>query len=342
MALNQNHIQNIAALLQVNIALILQTIARYKRRTSELLNLLASVSVTSSQKGAKKMRKKRKPKRFWTRPGRTGKWWQNFQDNVVILEEWIENFRLSKETFNELCDDLRPFLTKSDTTMRKAISIETQIAITLYYLADEGWYRKIANAFGVSRSSISLVIRRVTNAISTNLGPKYIKLPRSEDEVAELVKNYEYFHGFPQCLGAIDGTHIDIKQPLENHTDFINRKGRYSFNVQAVCDYRQCFIDVVIKWPGSVHDARMFSNSYLNTFLRSEEVTNIPKMIVEGEKEVPVCIIGDPAYPLLPYLMKEFPSGGTTALEQFFSYRLSSARMPLNVHLENLRGVLDA
>ena len=51
------------------------------------MNLLASVSVTSSQKGAEKMRKKRKPKRFWTRPGRTGKWWQNFLDNVVILEE---------------------------------------------------------------------------------------------------------------------------------------------------------------------------------------------------------------------------------------------------------------
>ena len=107
MALNQSHIPTIAALLQVNIVLILQTIAHYKRRTNELLNLLGSVSVTSSQKGAKKMRKKRKPKRFWTRPGRTGIWWQNFLDNVVILEEWIENFRLSKETFIELCDELR-------------------------------------------------------------------------------------------------------------------------------------------------------------------------------------------------------------------------------------------
>lgn len=84
--------------------------------------------------------------------------------------------------------------------------------------------------------------------ISTNLGPKYINLSASEDEVVELVKNFEYFHGIPQCLGAVGWTLIDIKQPLENRTDFINRKGRYSINVQAVCDYRQCFIDVVIKW----------------------------------------------------------------------------------------------
>ena len=76
------------------------------------MHLLASVSVTSSQKRAKKMRKKRKRKQFWTRPWRTGKWWQNFLDNVVILEEWIENYRLSKDTSTELCDELRLFFNK--------------------------------------------------------------------------------------------------------------------------------------------------------------------------------------------------------------------------------------
>ncbi len=51
-----------------------------------------------------------------------------------------------------------------------------------------------------------------------------------------------------------------------------------------------------------------------------------------------MCIIGDPAYPLLPYIMKEFPSGGTTASEQFFSYRLSSARMPIECAFGKLKG----
>ena len=71
MALHHSYIQTIAALLQVNIVIIVQTIAHHKRRTNELMNLLASVSVTSSQKWATKMRKKRKPKRFWTSPWRT-------------------------------------------------------------------------------------------------------------------------------------------------------------------------------------------------------------------------------------------------------------------------------
>jgi hypothetical protein len=72
--------------------------------------------------------------------------------------------------------------------MREPISVEAQVGITLYYLSDEGRYRKVANAFGVSISSISMTVRRACVAITDFLGPRYICAPTSENDVNESVK----------------------------------------------------------------------------------------------------------------------------------------------------------
>ena len=83
-------------------------------------------------------------------------------------------------------------------------------------------------------------------------------------------------------------------------------------------------MDVVVKWPGSVHDARMFANSSLNNMLKNGIIILCHTKI--QDEEVPIFIIGDPAYPLMPYLMKEYSGGGTNCQEQYFGYKLCSAR----------------
>ena len=187
--------------------------------------------------------------------------------------------------------------------------------------------RKTANAFGLSRSTVSIVLRRVCCAICEHMGPLFLRLPTTEEEVKEKTDKFFDHWQFPQCLGAVDGTHIYIKQPSDNATYFINHKGRFSLDVQACCDYICYFMDVVVKWPGSVHDdARMFINSTLNEKLRSGAIPRCLKSVVSGEDPIPVVILGDSAYPLLPYLMKEYANGGSTAQEQYFGYNLCSAR----------------
>ena len=112
--------------------------------------------------------------------------------------------------------------------------------------------------------------------------------------------------GFPQVIGCIDGTHIPIKQPSENAHDYYSYKMCYSLNVQGICDAFGRFINVEVKWPGSVHDARVFANCSIQKGYTKGKLNFFRKELIPGDETVTQLLLGDPAYPLLPYVMKEY------------------------------------
>ena len=142
-----------------------------------------------------------------------------------------------KNSFYKLCDLLARFTSKNTTYMRQPISLNTQVAAVLYYLSDAGRLRKTANSFGIGKSKVSCIVNNVTEMICQHLGPKFIKLPLSENEAQHLTHCFEKVLGFPQCLGAADGTHVNIKTPENSSTDFISRKGPHSINMQTCVNY---------------------------------------------------------------------------------------------------------
>ena len=88
-------------------------------------------------------------------------------------------------------------------------------------------YRTIANLFGVSKSFVCLCVKDVCKAITKKLGKDFLTVPKGDD-LSEAMRIYKEKWGFPACAGAIDGTHIPIQAPLENRTDYINRKSYHS------------------------------------------------------------------------------------------------------------------
>ena len=72
-----------------------------------------------------------------------------------------------------------------------------------------------------------------------------------------IVSKFYEAHSFFQCIDTADGTHVGIKKRSVNTNGNINRKRHYTLHIEASTGYNCCFFDVIIKWPGRVHDARV-------------------------------------------------------------------------------------
>jgi len=204
---------------------------------------------------------------------RSDQWWSEIVLRTFTERDWVENFRMSKETFTYLCQQLSSRLGRKDTHLRNAISVEKRVAVTLWCLATPCEYRTIAHLFGIARSTVCEIVQETCKLIVLTLFHKYIHFPSGED-FDNIVDTFRSKWGVPQCVGAIDGCHIPIASPAMNRTDYYNRKGWYSMILQGVVDHSYRFIDINVVWPGSVHDARVFSHSSI--YKKITEQTLLP------------------------------------------------------------------
>ena len=95
-----------------------------------------------------------------------------------------------------------------------------------------------------------------------HLQAKFIRWPDAGKRAA-IAQSFATKNNVPGIIGAIDGSHIPIIAPNEYHENFINRKSFHSIVLQVVCVVRMIFLDIVVGWPGSVHNARVLRTSSL-------------------------------------------------------------------------------
>ena len=74
-------------------------------------------------------------------------------------------------------------------------------------------------------------------------------------------------------------------------------------------------------------------------FAKRQSETLVPNTVqVLGGVPVQVAILADPAYPILPWLMKIYPGAELSAKERKFNSRLSRARTVVECAFERLKG----
>ena len=80
----------------------------------------------------------------------------------------------------------------------------------------------------------------------------------------------------------------------------------HSINIQAICDHEFRFIDSVVMWPGSTHDAFIWRQSAVK-----EKLSNGTIPTVHG------WLLGDSAYGLITNLMTPIPSPTTPGQRRY-------------------------
>ncbi|KAH6822458.1 hypothetical protein C2S53_007785 [Perilla frutescens var. hirtella] len=66
---------------------------------------------------------------------------------------------------------------------------------------------------------------------------------------------------FKGCLGALDGTYINVTVSNTDKSRYRTRKGQISTNVLTVCDRKMQFLYVLPGWEGSAADSRILRDA---------------------------------------------------------------------------------
>lgn len=221
-----------------------------------------------------------------------------------------------------------------------------QLLLTLRFYATGNILLSVGDFMGVSKSSASRIVQRVSQAIAS-LRPQYINMYGTNQEMEAACEDFYRIARFPKCIGAIDCTLIKIDSVGGDDAEIFRcRKGYFAVNVQTVSDADLRIRNIVCRWPGSTHDQTIFNNSNL-------------KQQFENNMYGQYLLIGDSGYTLKPYLMTQLQTVETAAQNLYneslirtrnvverqygvWKRRFPILRLGMRLKLETIRNIIVA
>ncbi len=256
--------------------------------------------------------------------------------------QYKQHFHMCKAHFEELVAILSPHVQGGSSNYKASISVEQKLAVALMKLTNEGSsYRTCGRlVFGVGRSTACKTFHQIVYAINDHM-KDMLAWPTLDQ--AKLIKAAFSQKGFPNCMGAIDGTHFKVSKPNVPYYEdyYCLRKSSCTVQMQAVCDHRGSFMDVVIGRPGSMHDARVLRLSGLYQNAHTKILTLGPPVALATETLVTPYLLGDAGYANLPWLIAPLPTprnGLLSRRNQAWNTHHSSARMIIEQAFGRLKG----
>uniref|UniRef100_A0A803K7W3 DDE Tnp4 domain-containing protein n=1 Tax=Xenopus tropicalis TaxID=8364 RepID=A0A803K7W3_XENTR len=242
-------------------------------------------------------------------------------------EKFSNYLRMSIATYDALLHLVGPCVTHNDTIMRRAVSAEERLCITIRYLATGQSFSALYYQFLVGRSTISCIVRETCTVIWEQLQPNVMPQP-TEKSWLHIAEEYYGKTNFPNCLGALDGKHVRMIMPPNSGSKYWNYKKFFSLVLLAVVDANYCFTIIDVGAYGSSGDANAFKNSIFYKKLNAGRLQlPQPRPLPRTDgPPLPFVFIGDEAFGLSEHLMRPYPSNQRSIEKRVFNYRLSRAR----------------
>ena len=255
----------------------------------------------------------------------------NWEERLASLTAhgFFLRYRMTKSTFQELCDTLEPHLTSKAVGQYKkrnglVLPIQLKLSMVIRYLAG-GHVYDCADLHGVAVSTLQKVVRQVVGAINRTFR---IKFPSSKDELQRSAVAFAGLSGgaMDGVVGAVDGVIIKITKPAYNGTQYYSRKGFYGFNVQAVCDAERRIVYLAISSSGSTHDSTAF------------KATKLYAKMEAGKLADEFYLVGDDAYSSCRQILCPYPGRGLDQRCDAFNFYQSRTRIAIECTFGELVG----
>jgi hypothetical protein len=104
-----------------------------------------------------------------------------------------------------------------------------------------------------------------------SLKKEFIFWPKTPDEIDYIRNGFTHKLDFflsqillTGVIGAVDGSHIDIKVVKEQHDSYVDRYLGHLINAMVICTSKKNLTYAFIGFPGSAHDTRVSINVIVN------------------------------------------------------------------------------
>ena len=167
---------------------------------------------------------------------------------VEDTRTYREMMRMDYDCFKHILQLIEPYITpqNSGVSGQRVVTAAENLVLTIRFLATGGTFSSLNLQFRISDRAISNIVDSVSKAIVSYIGKEYIKVPSCSREWLQISEIFLSKWNFPNCLGAIDGQHIQIRRPPDTGSEYFNYKKTFSIILLAIAgpDYECIFADI--------------------------------------------------------------------------------------------------